>query len=253
MIVSINFLISRIGYSIWTPILTWVFNFSLLIAIYYYNPTFSSLIPFLGFLDKTNEVLRWTVYYKILMLRLIAYNMDYYWKLKQDKKGKESLSLIAPEKEEFQFTYKFNIVDYSYWNYLAYCFYMPLYIAGPLIGFNAFVAQIYQPQKTYSVRYSFFLLVQVLGYMLLLDYGLHYIYYYNFSEYNIWIGFSGVETLITSFWVIIFMYMKFLCIWRFFRVISLLDGIEVPENMVRCVCNNFTFTGFWRFFFFFTL
>jgi len=40
--------------------------------------------------------------------------------------------------------------------------------------------------------------------------------------------------------------MKFLCIWRFYRLSALLDGIEIPENMNRCMSNNYTVTGFWR-------
>ena len=24
------------------------------------------------------------------------------------------------------------------------------------------------------------------------------------------------------------------------------DGVEVPENMRRCMCNNFSLMGFWR-------
>ena len=53
----------------------------------------------------------------------------------------------------------------------------------------------------------------------------------------------------TGYWTLNFMYTKFLIIWRFFRVMALLDGIDTPENMNRVVNNNFTFTGFWRYFF----
>jgi len=38
---------------------------------------------------------------------------------------------------------------------------------------------------------------------------------------------------------------QFLSIWRFFRVWAMLDGMEVPDNMHRCVHNNCTFAGFW--------
>ena len=33
------------------------------------------------------------------------------------------------------------------------------------------------------------------------------------------------------------MWLKFLIIWRFARLWALCDGIEVVENMQRCVCN----------------
>eukprot|EP00850_Spirogloea_muscicola_P023893 SM000402S15221 [mRNA] locus=s402:32308:34203:+ [translate_table: standard] len=46
--------------------------------------------------------------------------------------------------------------------------------------------------------------------------------------------------------VLNFMWLKFLLIWRFFRLCALATGIEAPENMLRCVNNNYDFEGFWR-------
>jgi hypothetical protein len=34
--------------------------------------------------------------------------------------------------------------------------------------------------------------------------------------------------------------------WRFFRLWALADGIDPPENMVRCMANNYSPLGFWR-------
>lgn len=34
------------------------------------------------------------------------------------------------------------------------------------------------------------------------------------------------------------MHMQFIVIWRFFRLAALVDGVEVPENMTRCMSNN---------------
>ena len=33
--------------------------------------------------------------------------------------------------------------------------------------------------------------------------------------------------------------LQFLVIWRFFRFWALADGMQVPENMLRCICNNY--------------
>ncbi|KAF5825593.1 MBOAT, membrane-bound O-acyltransferase family-domain-containing protein [Dunaliella salina] len=51
---------------------------------------------------------------------------------------------------------------------------------------------------------------------------------------------------LTGFWVLVYMWLKFLIIWRFFRAVALADGIVPPENMGRCVCNNYDIEGFWR-------
>ena len=34
--------------------------------------------------------------------------------------------------------------------------------------------------------------------------------------------------------------------WRFFRLWALVDGLDPPENMVRCMANNYSPLGFWR-------
>lgn len=34
--------------------------------------------------------------------------------------------------------------------------------------------------------------------------------------------------------------------WRFFRLWALADGLDPPENMVRCMANNYSAFGFWR-------
>eukprot|EP01027_Heterolobosea_sp_BB2_P018400 GEZU01025929.1.p1 GENE.GEZU01025929.1~~GEZU01025929.1.p1 ORF type:complete len:245 (+),score=38.10 GEZU01025929.1:96-737(+) len=57
---------------------------------------------------------------------------------------------------------------------------------------------------------------------------------------------SPMDIGIMGFISLIYIYMKFLIIWRFFRLWALYDGIDTVENMNRCVVNNFTFTGFWR-------
>jgi len=49
-----------------------------------------------------------------------------------------------------------------------------------------------------------------------------------------------------GFWVLVFMWLKFTVIWRFFRLWALADGVAPPENMTRCVCNNYDVEGFWK-------
>lgn len=45
---------------------------------------------------------------------------------------------------------------------------------------------------------------------------------------------------------LVFLWLKFLCIWRVPRTWALFDGIDTPENMGRCIYNNYCFEGFWR-------
>ena len=45
---------------------------------------------------------------------------------------------------------------------------------------------------------------------------------------------------------LVFIWFKFLIIWRVAKVWSQLCGVEVIDNLSRCVCNNYGFEGFWR-------
>jgi len=49
-----------------------------------------------------------------------------------------------------------------------------------------------------------------------------------------------------GFWNLIIVWLKLLIPWRFFRLWSLADGIDPPENMVRCMTNNYSAAAFWR-------
>lgn len=58
--------------------------------------------------------------------------------------------------------------------------------------------------------------------------------------------FKALEVGVVGFWVLQFMWLKFTAIWRFFRLWALLTGISPPENMLRCVNNNYDIEGFWK-------
>ncbi len=47
-------------------------------------------------------------------------------------------------------------------------------------------------------------------------------------------------------WNLIIVWLKLLIPWRFFRLWAMADGVEAPENMVRCMANNYSTLGFWR-------
>jgi D-alanyl-lipoteichoic acid acyltransferase DltB (MBOAT superfamily) len=49
-----------------------------------------------------------------------------------------------------------------------------------------------------------------------------------------------------GFWNLMIVWLKLLLPWRFFRLWALADGIDPPENMVRCMANNYSPLGFWR-------
>jgi D-alanyl-lipoteichoic acid acyltransferase DltB (MBOAT superfamily) len=57
---------------------------------------------------------------------------------------------------------------------------------------------------------------------------------------------SLYELEIMSLVSLMFLWYKFIVIWRWAKAWSYLSGIEVIDNMNRCMFNNYGFEGFWR-------
>lgn len=49
-----------------------------------------------------------------------------------------------------------------------------------------------------------------------------------------------------SLFHLVFIWYKFLTIWKTGRLWAHLYGFDVVDNMSRCICNNYGFEGFWR-------
>ena len=54
-----------------------------------------------------------------------------------------------------------------------------------------------------------------------------------------------VNLLGVSYLLLLVMWLKFLLIWRFFRLWALADAVAAPENMQRCMTNNCSLEQFW--------
>lgn len=54
------------------------------------------------------------------------------------------------------------------------------------------------------------------------------------------------QLAVFSYVLLKMMWLKFLLIWRFFRLWALADGINPPENMLKCMSNNSSLSDFWK-------
>ncbi|KAI0295061.1 hypothetical protein B0F90DRAFT_1811558 [Multifurca ochricompacta] len=104
---------------------------------------------------------------------------------------------------------------YTFRNYLGYALYAPLYIAGPIITFNEFMWQ------------DIALLI-----MKILIHAMHVV---AIKDANAWSRMTPAQLSMVGFWNLIFVWLKLLLPWRFFRLWALADGLDPPENMVRCM------------------
>ncbi|KAJ0161638.1 Glycerol uptake protein 1, partial [Colletotrichum tanaceti] len=137
--------------------------------------------------------------------------------------------------------------DYSFRNYLAYAVYAPLYLVGPIMTYNDFISQLRHPPATIetyrTVRYA----VRFLLALVAMEVILHYDYVCAISHAGIdWSTYSPAQLSLLSFFNLHIIWLKLLLPWRLFRLWALLDGVDPPENMLRCVSNNWSPKSFWK-------
>ncbi|XP_058095818.1 membrane-bound O-acyltransferase gup1 isoform X8 [Magnolia sinica] len=135
---------------------------------------------------------------------------------------------------------------FSFSMYLCYLVYAPLYIAGPIVSFNAFASQLDMPQRNHSIgQIAWYGFRWVLS-LFLMEVMTHFFCYNAFTISGLWREFSPFEVFIIGYGVLNFMWLKFFLIWRYFRFWSLVGGVDVPENMPRCINNCYDLESFWK-------
>ncbi|KAK4043711.1 MBOAT, membrane-bound O-acyltransferase family-domain-containing protein [Parachaetomium inaequale] len=209
-----------------------------------------ALVSLGQWLDRHGGIMRrWEILFNITVLRLVSFNLDYYWSLDRwgsnpiEKKQLDPANLS----ERDRIATPASAQDYSFRNYLAYAIYAPLYLTGPIITFNDYISQQrYQPATLspartlkYAIRFALVLLAMELV--------LHFDYVGAISKSNpTWSTYSPAQLSLLSYFNLHIIWLKLLLPWRFFRLWSLVDGIDPPENMLRCVSDNYSTLSFWR-------
>lgn len=140
-----------------------------------------------------------------------------------------------------------NYYDYSFRNYLAYVLYAPLYLTGPILTFNEFISQMRYPLKSTTPIRTLIYGIRFLICLLTMEFVLHFIYVVAISKAQPdWGSYSPFQLSMLSFFNLHIIWLKLLLPWRFFRLWALIDGVDPPENMVRCMSNNYSAFAFWR-------
>ncbi|KAL4979038.1 MBOAT, membrane-bound O-acyltransferase family-domain-containing protein [Aspergillus desertorum] len=210
----------------------------------------SCLVQWARYLDSCGGLIpRWEVLFKITILRLISFNMDYYWSLDFPASSPIEKKQLDPaalsERDRVKIPAEQSAFNGR--NYLAYILYSPLYLTGPIVTFNDYISQQrYPPQsltKTRTILYGTRFFLTLLSMELIL----HFIYAVAISNsHPNWSLYTPAQLSMLAFFNLHIIWLKLLIPWRFFRLWALVDGIDPPENMVRCVSNNYSAFAFWR-------
>lgn len=225
----------------------------------------SSAIMWGKWLDAHGGLMsRWDILFNLTVLRLISYNFDYYWSL--DTHAGSPIEVFAPQapamqsnapkkkqldlaslSERDRVTISARSSDFTFRNYLAYVLYSPLYLTGPILTFNDYISQQRWPSPSITssrtALYGFRFLLSLTCMELLL----HYCYAVAICKASPdWSAYTPFQVSMLAFFNLHIIWLKLLLPWRFFRFWALVDGIDPPENVVRCMSDNYSALAFWR-------
>lgn len=222
---------------------------------------------------------RWEILFNVCVLRLISFNFDYYWSLDRRAISPVEVSLIPGSNCDRQHQrarisnhlhfhadalQKKNIdpanfserervdtppqpEDFSFRNYLAYILYSPLYLAGPILTFNDYISQQRHQLPSINRERTFLYAVRFVICLLTMELVLHFLYAVAISKSNPdWSQYTPFQLSMLGYFNLHVIWLKLLLPWRFFRLWALLDGVDPPENMVRCMSDNYSALAFWR-------
>lgn len=237
---------------------------------------FAMLSEHLRWCDESlpQGALRWHIVFNMCTLRMIAYNNDYYEACQSNAQerrekverfhasqcvdcaklqrsggsgGGLDKSVVAAGCYKQRTDSPRLLAEYNLRSYLAYLFYVPLYIAGPMSSFNAFVSHTVSPHGAMTVREGLKYFSRIAGIYFLLTFQLHFNFLNAFrAEQSVMNAMTHIEKFQFFLLTLGFLWMKFSILWKLFRLLALVDGVEAPEDMNRCFANTLTIQSFWR-------
>eukprot|EP00440_Ansanella_granifera_P017449 gb/GFBE01018953.1/.p1 GENE.gb/GFBE01018953.1/~~gb/GFBE01018953.1/.p1 ORF type:complete len:429 (+),score=79.51 gb/GFBE01018953.1/:1-1287(+) len=189
--------------------------------------------PGAAFLDgeEFHGEYEWPNSVNLMLLRLVSFVLD--WHRAVLETDSSDSSAVGALRER-----------YTLANCLAHALYMPTFIAGPTIGFDDFIDQCSQPR--HSNAHLVWYVVQLGGALFMLETGTHLYPLFALARCGALGGLRPRLGAAAVFLILNLMWLKFLCIWRVGRAWALAEGIDVPENMHRSMCNHYSVVGFWR-------
>ena len=136
---------------------------------------------------------------------------------------------------------------FSFVNYVAYAIYAPLYLTGPIVTFNDYISQSLHRSASIVPRRTALYALRFLFALFAMEFVLHFVYVGAISKAGpVWSSYRPSQLALLSYFNLHIIWLKLLIPWRLSRLWALVDGMDPPENMLRCVSDNYSTLLFWR-------
>jgi protein-cysteine N-palmitoyltransferase HHAT len=133
---------------------------------------------------------------------------------------------------------------------LSYLFFAPLYIAGPVINYETYYQQsrevIYPHKNNLHNENIPFYALRLLFVLFLLEFFTSRYSFFAVLRSDLLFSLPVYQQLVLFYCLLKLMWLKFLFIWRFFRLWAMCENIFPPENMSKCLSDNYSLENFWR-------
>lgn len=250
---------SRMSFRVYMAVM-WVVHISTLYSSHKYEKylRFGSMSAQLAWLDDFPVLYAWNRSANFAMLRMISFDFDLWESCARgpetaeavERRHRENCADCALHNEP---CYRLRVQaprplpEYCLTNYLAFTLYIPLYLAGPIVPFNAFLAYTQEPQRQFGMRSSVFYGLRMIGSGCMLTVLMHFAFINAIGRTPAAMRSLSPLELSAHFYLMLgFVWLKFNTIWKFYRLVALADGVGAPENMKRCYCDVTLIQHFWR-------
>lgn len=208
------------------PIFYWMLSISILLVINWSDVT---NVPFLSYFDSYKGLgLNWAGSFNFTILRMISFGMDNFWRLNSPKYSITDHQKNCKECQEARFDgsecAKLRIEaplpdsNYNLINFMAYNMYLPLYLAGPIITFNDFIAQSKKKPKSVTFNGTLIYGARWIFLFCLMEVMIHAFHVIAISKARAWDGFTPFQITMVGFWSLKHIWLKLTVIWKFFRL-----------------------------------
>lgn len=221
-------------------VLVWAFALSILLFKESYRllryPQYAFLSVF--FDPAWAGLYRWQLPANFLALRVLSYGIDHL-----RSKQPVAIESDGKDKPKNPADHMLSAEDDTLLNYLAYVLYAPLYMAGPVITFNAFILHSHTPYRSWN---TWMYALRWIACYMVMEYMLNQFPVFAVLHSGLLPHLHVYEVAAVCYLLLKIMWLKFLLIWRFFRCWAMFDGVDPPENMLRCMSNNYSLEQFWK-------